>query len=116
MPKAQPGESALSYSANRASIFLKRIHPEVLLNRVGEAGITQQHHNGNGQGPSRRKRDRSQSADGPFLLLQREENGRYHAAEADVKKKHLWEVKEISFRGPEGDTYYFDEETGIDKI
>ncbi len=32
-----------------------------------------------------------------FLLLQREENGRYHAAEADVKKKHLWEVKEIQF-------------------
>jgi len=51
-----------------------------------------------------------------FLLLQREEKGRYHAAEADVKKKHLWEVKEISFRGPEGDTYFFDEETGIDKI
>ena len=24
-----------------------------------------------------------------FLLLQREDNGRYHAAEADVKKKHL---------------------------
>ena len=51
-----------------------------------------------------------------FLLLQREESGRYHAAEADVKKKHLWEVKEISFRGSEGDTYFFDEETGIDKI
>jgi len=51
-----------------------------------------------------------------FLLLQREENGRYHAAEADVKKKHLWEVKEISFRGPEGDTYFFDEETGIGKV
>ena len=54
--------------------------------------------------------------DNKFLLLQREENGRYHAAEADVKKKHLWEVKEISFRGPEGDTYFFDEETGIDKV
>ena len=51
-----------------------------------------------------------------FLLLQREDNGRYHAAEADVKKKHLWEVKEISIRGPEGNPYYFDEETGIDKI
>ena len=51
-----------------------------------------------------------------FLLLQREESGRYHAAEADVNKKHLWEVKEISFRGSEGDTYFFDEETGIDKI
>ncbi len=51
-----------------------------------------------------------------FLLLQREDNGRYHAAEADVKKKHLWEVKEISFRGPDGDTYFFDEETGVDKL
>ena len=45
-----------------------------------------------------------------------EDNGRYHAAEADVKKQHLWEVKEISFRGPAGDTYFFDEETGIDKV
>jgi hypothetical protein len=51
-----------------------------------------------------------------FLLLQREDSGRYHAAEADVKKKHLWEVKEISFRGPDGDTYFFDEETGVDKL
>ena len=51
-----------------------------------------------------------------FLLLQREDNGRYHAAEADVKKKHLWEVKEITLRGPEGDTYFFDEEIEIDKI
>ena len=51
-----------------------------------------------------------------FLLLQREESGRYHAAEADVKKKPLWEVKEIPSRGPEGDTYFFDEETGIDKV
>ncbi|MCH8156370.1 MAG: hypothetical protein IID18_01230 [Nitrospinae bacterium] len=51
-----------------------------------------------------------------FLLLQRDDNGRYRAAEADVKKKHLWEVKEISFRGPEGDTYFFDEETGVDKV
>ncbi|MFQ5449260.1 MAG: hypothetical protein ACE5E9_01455 [Nitrospinaceae bacterium] len=48
-----------------------------------------------------------------FLLLQREENGRFHAAEADVKKKHLWEVKEISYHGPNGETFYFDEETGI---
>jgi hypothetical protein len=33
-----------------------------------------------------------------------------------VKKKHLWEVKEISFRGPNGETYFFGEEAGIDKI
>ena len=53
--------------------------------------------------------------DNKFLLLQREENGRFHAAEADVKMKQIWEVKEISFRGPEGNTYFFDEQTGIDK-
>ncbi|NIQ03863.1 MAG: hypothetical protein GWM98_28860 [Nitrospinaceae bacterium] len=51
--------------------------------------------------------------DNKFLLLQRKENGRYHAAEADVKKKHLWEVKEITYRGPEGQTFFFDEESGI---
>ena len=51
-----------------------------------------------------------------FLLLQRIGKGCYHAAEADVKKKHLWEVKEISFRGSNGETYFFGEETGIDKI
>ena len=51
-----------------------------------------------------------------FLLLQRRGKDRYHAAEADVKKKHLWEIKEISFRGPNGETYFFGEETGIDKI
>ena len=51
-----------------------------------------------------------------FLLLQRKGKDYYHAAEADVKKKHLWEVKEISFRGPNGETYFFGKETGIDKI
>ena len=51
-----------------------------------------------------------------FLLLQRQENGRYHVAEADVKKKHLWEVKEINYRDPEGGTFIFDEETGITHI
>ncbi len=51
-----------------------------------------------------------------FLLLQRKGKDRQHAAEADVKKKHLWEVKEISFRGPNGETYFFVEETGIDTI
>jgi hypothetical protein len=51
-----------------------------------------------------------------FMLLQREENGRFHAAEADVKKKHIWEVKEITFRAPEGEIYTFDEESGIIKL
>ena len=51
-----------------------------------------------------------------FLLLQREENGRFHAAEADVKKKHIWEVKEITFRAPEGEIYTFDEDSGIIKL
>jgi len=51
-----------------------------------------------------------------FLLLQRQENGRYHVAEADVKKKHLWEVKEINYRDPEGGTFVFDEETGVTHI
>ncbi len=48
-----------------------------------------------------------------YLLLQREENGRFHAAEADVKKKQLWEVKEITYRDPEGGNYVFDPESGI---
>ncbi len=51
-----------------------------------------------------------------FLLLQREDNGVYHAAEADVKMKQLWEVKEIAYRGPDGRTYFFDEETGVTKL
>ena len=51
-----------------------------------------------------------------FLLLQRKENDRYHAAEADVKKKHIWEVKEIAYRAPEGEQFFFDEETGITKV
>ncbi|MAX18218.1 MAG: hypothetical protein CMH73_08635 [Nitrospina sp.] len=54
--------------------------------------------------------------DNKFLLLQREENGRFHAAEADVKKKQIWEVKEISYRGPDGDTFFYDEDTGIMKV
>lgn len=48
-----------------------------------------------------------------YLLLQREENGRFHAAEADVKKKQLWEVKEINYRDPEGGNYVFDPDSGI---
>ena len=51
-----------------------------------------------------------------FLLLQREENGRFHAAEADVKRKHLWEVKEISYVGPNGDTFFLDEDSGLQKL
>ena len=54
--------------------------------------------------------------DNKFLLLQSEENGRFHAAEADVKKKQIWEVKEISYRGPDGDTFFYDEDTGIMKV
>ena len=50
-----------------------------------------------------------------FLLLQREENGRFHAAEADVKMKQIWEVKEISYRGPNGDSFFYDEDSGIIK-
>ena len=51
-----------------------------------------------------------------FLLLQREENGRFHAAEADVKMKQIWEVKEISYRGPNGDSFFYDEDSGIIKV
>lgn len=51
-----------------------------------------------------------------FLLLQRKSDGRFHAAEADVKKKHIWEVKEISLRAPEGEIYVFEEESGITKL
>ena len=35
--------------------------------------------------------------DNKFMLLRREANGRFHAAEADIKKNHIWEVKEITF-------------------
>ncbi|GEM_PF-386435 len=51
-----------------------------------------------------------------FLLLEREENGVFHAAEAEVRKKELYEVLEIGYRGPNGETFFFDPETGIDKI
>tara|TARA_B100001123_G_scaffold413918_1_gene512763 strand:- start:44 stop:286 length:243 start_codon:yes stop_codon:yes gene_type:complete len=51
-----------------------------------------------------------------FLLLQREENGRFHAAEADVKKKQIWEVKEISYRGPDGNSFFYDEDSGIIQV
>jgi hypothetical protein len=54
--------------------------------------------------------------DNKFLLLQREESGRFHAAEADVKKKQIWEVKEISYRGPDGSTFFYDEDSGIVKV
>jgi hypothetical protein len=50
------------------------------------------------------------------LLLQRKGKERFHAAEADVKKKHIWEVKEITYRAPEGETFLFDEDSGIIKI
>ncbi len=51
-----------------------------------------------------------------YLLLQREENGLFHAAEADVKKNHLWEVKELNFRAPEGKLFVFDEDSGITQL
>ncbi len=51
--------------------------------------------------------------DNKFLLCQRFENGRYHAAEADVKKMHIWEVKEITYQAPNGEKFFFDEESGI---
>ncbi len=51
-----------------------------------------------------------------FLLLQREEKGRFHAAEADVKMKQIWEVKEISYRGPNGNSFFFDEDSGIMQV
>ncbi len=54
--------------------------------------------------------------DNKHLLLQREENNRFHAAEADVKKKHIWEVKEIAHRAPGGELFIFDEQTGISKL
>ena len=54
--------------------------------------------------------------DNKFLLLQREESGRFHAAEADVKKKQIWEVNEISYRGPNGDPFFYDEDSGIIKV
>jgi hypothetical protein len=54
--------------------------------------------------------------DNKFLLLQREDKGRFHAAEADVKKKQIWEVKEINYRGPNGDTFFHDEDSGIIQV
>jgi len=51
-----------------------------------------------------------------YLLLQREESGRFHAAEAEVKRKQMFEVKEIAYRGPNGETFVFDPESGIMKI
>ncbi len=51
-----------------------------------------------------------------FLLCQREENGRWRAAEADVKMMHIWEVKEISYLAPEGEKFFFDEDSGIIKL
>ena len=50
------------------------------------------------------------------LLLEREENGRFHAAEGDLVKKQIFEVREVSYRGPNGEVYVFDEKSGIIKI
>jgi hypothetical protein len=51
-----------------------------------------------------------------FLLCQREENGRYRAAEADVKMMHIWEVKEIRYEAPGGEKFVFDEDSGLLKL
>ena len=51
-----------------------------------------------------------------FLLCQRQENGRWRAAEADVKMMHIWEVKEITYQAPEGEKFFFVEESGIIKL
>jgi hypothetical protein len=51
-----------------------------------------------------------------FLLLEREENGRYHAAEADVQKKQMFEVKEITYKGPNGEVFALDPDSGIVRI
>ncbi len=51
-----------------------------------------------------------------FLLLQRNDGGRFRAAEADVKKKQLWEVKEIHYKGPDGEAFFYDEDTGVCKL
>ncbi len=34
----------------------------------------------------------------------------------DVKMKQIWEVKEISYRGPNGDSYFYDEDSGIIQV
>ncbi|NIQ02468.1 MAG: hypothetical protein GWM98_20550 [Nitrospinaceae bacterium] len=51
-----------------------------------------------------------------YLLLQREDKGKFRAAEADVKKKQIWEVSEITYHSPDGDLYVFEEDTGISKL
>jgi hypothetical protein len=51
-----------------------------------------------------------------FLLLQRNDGGRFRAAEADVKKKQLWEVKEIHYKGPGGEAFFYDEDTGVCRL
>ena len=50
------------------------------------------------------------------VLLQREESGRFHAAEGDLRRKQIHEVREVSYRGPNGEVYVFDEDSGIIKI
>ncbi len=47
------------------------------------------------------------------LLLQRNDNGRYRVAEADVKRKQMFEVKDISYKGPNNENFFLDEETGL---
>jgi len=51
-----------------------------------------------------------------FLLLQRVENGRYRVAEADVARKQMFEVKEISYKGPNNESFFYDEDSGIVQV
>tara|TARA_B100000686_G_scaffold345669_1_gene430687 strand:+ start:1153 stop:1434 length:282 start_codon:yes stop_codon:yes gene_type:complete len=50
------------------------------------------------------------------VLLEREENGRFHAAEGDLRRKQIHEVREVSYRGPNGEVFVFDEDSGVIKI
>ena len=50
------------------------------------------------------------------MLLEREENGRFHAGEADLKKKQIFEVREVSYRGPNGEVFVFDPDSGVIKV
>ncbi len=50
------------------------------------------------------------------LLCQREENGKFHVAEAEVKRKQMFEVKEISYLGPNGETFFLDPDSGVIQI
>ena len=50
------------------------------------------------------------------MLLEREEKGRFHAGEADLSKNQVFEVREVSYRGPNGEVFVFDPDSGIIKV